>query len=150
MLWAALGAASPAFLPSCTVSAYPPTVGGYETVYVDNVPPDIYAYPHASYEGGYAYLVGGRWYYPAHGGRWVVLRQEPPELYRYRTDYVQRAPPAYVARPPYNQPYRPNQPYQAYPRAPQPPPPVRQQPPPVRQQPPPVHYGYPPPARPVP
>jgi hypothetical protein len=129
---------SPA-LPACTVEAYPPTVGGYETVYADTVPPDLYVYPHVWYDGGYAYLVGGRWYYPARG-RWVVLRQEPPELYRYRTYYVRQAPPAYVGPPT----------YRTYQGAPPLPPPARQQAPPVRREAPPVHYGYPPPARPVP
>ena len=81
-------------LPGCTVRTYPPTVAGYATVYASDVPVDIYAYPHVYYEGGYAYLVGDRWYYPT-GGGWVVLRGEPPELHRYRTIYVQRAPSAY-------------------------------------------------------
>jgi hypothetical protein len=81
-------------LPACVARVYPPTVGGYATVYADSVPPDIYAYPRVAYGGGYAYLVDGAWYYPSSGG-WVVLQGEPPELYRYRTTYVQQAPPAY-------------------------------------------------------
>jgi hypothetical protein len=129
---------------ACTVEAYPPAVGGYETVYADTVPPDIYGYPHVWYDGGYAYLADGRWYYPTRG-RWVVLRQEPPELYRYRSYYVRQAPPAYVGHgPPVYQPSP------GAPRAAPLPPPARQQAPPVRREAPPVHYGYPPPARPVP
>jgi hypothetical protein len=84
----------------CVVRAAPPVVGGYATVYADDVPPNIYSYPHVWYDGGYAYLVGDQWYYPS-GGGWVMLRGEPRELYRYRSDYVygrtyrQAAPPAY-------------------------------------------------------
>ena len=73
-------------------------------------------YPRVAYAGGYAYLVGNSWYYPS-GSRWVVLRQEPPELYRYRTTtYV--APPVYRAAPVYT----------------------------PRQYAPPAQYSYPPPA----
>ncbi len=81
-------------LPACAARVYPPTVGGYATVYADSVPPDIYAHPHVYYEGSYAYLVGDTWYYPSSGG-WVVLTREPAPLYRYRSTYVQHAPPAY-------------------------------------------------------
>ncbi len=49
------------------------------------------------YNGANAYLVGDQWYYPQQRG-WVVLRNEPPELYRYRSyggyRSVQVAPPA--------------------------------------------------------
>jgi hypothetical protein len=89
----AVGLASSA----CAARVYPPTVGGYATVYADSVPPDITTYPHVAYEGGNAYLVDGRWYYPS-GGGWVVLREEPPVLYGYRSRYVQHAPPAYEYR----------------------------------------------------
>lgn len=81
--------AGSAALSGCTVEAEPPAVGGYATVYAGDVPPDIYAYPHVYYEGGYAYLVGDQWYYP-YAGRWVVLRSEPPALYRYRIGYANR------------------------------------------------------------
>jgi hypothetical protein len=86
----------------CAAEAYPPPVGGYTTVYATNVPPDMTVYPRVGYAGGYAYLVGNSWYYPS-GNRWLVLRQEPPELYRYRTTTlvatpVYRAPPGYVPR----------------------------------------------------
>jgi hypothetical protein len=99
----------------CAVEAYPPPVGGYTTVYATNVPPDMTVYPRVAYAGGYAYLVGDSWYYPT-GRRWVVLRNEPPELYRYRTTYV--APPVYRAAPVYT----------------------------PRQYAPPAQYSYPPPA----
>jgi len=111
-----------ALAPACTADVYPPTVGGYQTVYVDSVPSNIRAYPHTYYGGGDAYLVGNSWYYPT-GNRWVVMQQEPPQLYRYRTNYVQQAPPAY--RPaPYDYRYQPS----------------------PRQVAPPAQYGYPPPA----
>jgi hypothetical protein len=91
-------------LSGCAVRASPPVVGGYATVYADGVPADIYAYPHVWYDGGYAYLVNDRWYYP-YGGGWVVLRHEPAELYGYRRDYrapeygrTVRQPPAPVYR----------------------------------------------------
>jgi hypothetical protein len=105
-------------LPGCTVRTYPPAVAGYATVYAGDVPVDIYAYPHVYYDGSYVYLVGDRWYYPTERG-WVVLRGEPPQLYRYRTTYVQRAPSAYPGY------------YRGYER---------------RQYAPPAPYGYPPPA----
>jgi hypothetical protein len=92
--FAVLGMALSGMSAGCAVRTYPPTVGGYATVYTETVPDNIYAYPHVWYDGGYAYLVGSSWYYPS-GGRWVLLRQEPPELYRYRSNYVQQAPPAY-------------------------------------------------------
>ncbi len=100
---------------ACAAEVYPPTVGGYTTAYATNVPPDMTAYPRVAYAGDYAYLVGNSWYYPS-GHRWVVLRSEPPELYRYRTTYV--APPVYRAAPVYT----------------------------PRQYAPPAQYSYPPPA----
>ncbi|HZU84435.1 MAG TPA: hypothetical protein VE987_16010 [Polyangiaceae bacterium] len=97
-------------LPACVFHPYPPTIGGYATAYAEDVPPNIYAYPHTYYGGGYAYLVGDRWYYPTHQG-WVTFRGEPQELYRYRTGYVQRAPranpgfgPRYAPPPQYGYP----------------------------------------------
>jgi hypothetical protein len=81
--------------PIACAPAYPPTVGGYATVYADDVPSNIYAYPHVYFDRSYAYLVRDRWYYPSTGG-WVVLRTEPPQLYRYRSTYRQEAPPAYA------------------------------------------------------
>jgi hypothetical protein len=83
-----------ASLPGCVVRAGPPAIAGYATVYAQTVPDDIYAYPHVWYEGSYAYLVGGLWYYPT-GRGWVVLRSEPPPLYRYRSAYGYPGSPAY-------------------------------------------------------
>ncbi len=73
-------------LSGCAVEAEPPVVGGYATVYATDVPPDIYGYPRVYYGSDYAYLVGDQWFYP-YAGRWVVLRREPPALYRYRIGY---------------------------------------------------------------
>jgi hypothetical protein len=114
--------AAGAVASGCAADGYPPTVGGYTTVYASQVPPDMAAYPRVAYGGNYAYLVGDSWYYPS-GNRWVILQQEPPQLYRYRTSYyVPSAPPAYRAVP------------------------VRGAYPVPRQYAPPVQYGYPPPA----
>jgi hypothetical protein len=93
-LLAALAAPAILGLPACLVASEPPFVGGYATVYASAVPADIYAYPHVWYEGGYAYLVGERWYYPSSGG-WVVLRGEPAPLFRFRQVYGYRGAPAY-------------------------------------------------------
>jgi hypothetical protein len=107
---AAAAAAVPlaASLAGCTVTGGPPAVGGYPTAYAQTVPEGIYGYPHVYYAGGYAYLVGDRWYYPA--GRddrtWVVLQREPTELYRYRTAY-RPPPPAYRPPPPHYYGYPP-------------------------------------------
>lgn len=114
----AAGLAAPG-VAGCAADVYTPTVGGYSTIYVDDAPPNIALYPHVWYGGGYAYLVGNTWYYPSRN-RWVVLKQEPPELYRYRARYVERVPPAE-----YGPVYRPL---------------------PGRTYAPPVEYGYPPPA----
>jgi hypothetical protein len=81
-------------VPGCVLRASPPLVGGYATVYADTVPDDIYAYPHVWYDGGYAYLVGSRWFYPSSGG-WVVLRSEPAPLYRFRATVGFRGTPVY-------------------------------------------------------
>ncbi len=80
-------------LPACAIEASP-AVGGYGSGSYETVPADIYGYPRVPYGGGYAYLVGNHWYYPREGG-WVLLRREPPELYRYRATYGQHANPGY-------------------------------------------------------
>jgi hypothetical protein len=104
LAWALVIAAAAAS-SACAVRTFPPTIGGYATIYAGTVPPDIYAYPHVYFNGAYAYLVNDRWYYPSSGG-WLVLRQEPPVLFQYRRQFVQQAPPAYgpgsirPARPP--------------------------------------------------
>jgi hypothetical protein len=92
-------------LTACASSGQPPAVGGYPTAYASGVPADILAAPHVWYGGGYAYLVGDQWYYPARG-RWVVLRDEPPELNRYRSTYRAPTPTPYRASPT-NYGYRP-------------------------------------------
>jgi hypothetical protein len=108
----------------CAAEVYPAPVAGYATVYATNVPPDMSVYPRVAYSNDYAYLVGNRWYYPNRypgGTRWVVLQQEPPQLYRYRTTYVPAGPRVYRAPSPYPRQYAP-----------------------------PGQYGYPPPADRVP
>jgi hypothetical protein len=88
-------------MTACAADVYPPTVGGYETAYAGDVPADVYEYPHVAYEGGNAYLVGDRWYYPTARG-WVRLHHESPELARYRAEhrgFVRPAAPAEMQRP---------------------------------------------------
>jgi len=60
----------------------------YPAVYVDPPPAHVYYEPRVYYRGRYAYLVDDRWYYPTDRG-WVVFREEPRELQRYR---VSRSP----------------------------------------------------------
>jgi hypothetical protein len=127
----ALAMAAACAAAGCAAEVYPPTVGGYTTVYAASVPPDMAVYPRVAYAGNYAYLVGNRWYYPA-GSRWVVLQPEPQPLYRYRTTTYVQAP---VYRPPV---YRPAPPPPASPGP-------YYRPPPPRVYAPPSQYGYPPP-----
>ena len=49
-------------------------------------PHDVTNYPHVWYDGRWVYLVDGTWYAPTIQG-WIVLRDEPRELGRYRTYY---------------------------------------------------------------
>lgn len=60
--------------------------------YVDpvrTVPSGIYSYPRVIYRGRYAYYADNRWYYDSPRG-WVVFRQEPSELARYRVSLRSR------------------------------------------------------------
>jgi hypothetical protein len=68
----------------------------YPVYEVQTVPVAIEAYPRYYYRGSYVYLVDGRWYHQRPGGRWVVYREEPPQLRAHRVDYYGRrvAPPA--------------------------------------------------------
>src|SRR5579863_9210158 len=81
----------------CAVGVEPPVVGGYATVYADDVPVNVEAYPSVAYEGGFAYYVHDRWYY-RRDGRWLRMREEPPALRTYRTTYWRPAPPAHRGR----------------------------------------------------
>ena len=79
-------------------------VYGYPAEYVQSVPAYAVYQPRVHYRGRYAYLVDGRWYYPADHG-WVVFREEPRELERYRVNsgdptyrYRYRTTPAYPYR----------------------------------------------------
>jgi hypothetical protein len=60
-------------------------------------PAYVETYPSYYYEGRTVYLVDGRWY-TRDSGHWVYYRDEPPELYRYRS--VRVAPPARRIGPP--------------------------------------------------
>jgi len=70
-----------------------PSLYGYSVVQASAVPVDIYNYPSVYWNGSYSYLVGDSWYYPTANG-WVVFQDEPRDLYRYRRNYVQTAPPS--------------------------------------------------------
>jgi hypothetical protein len=98
----------------CAVTATVP-VGSAELYYGE---PYTTGYPYTVYDGRTVYWYGNRWLYHD-GGRWYAYREEPPDLYRYRTT-VQQAPPAprypgaYPApgyRPPPPSYYPPNQPH---------------------------------------
>ena len=69
----------------------------YPVVRVESAPPRIYDRPHVVYRGRDAYLVNGRWYYPADGG-WVYFREEPTELRRYREARADAREPVRVQR----------------------------------------------------
>lgn len=80
-------------------------VYGYPAVQVEYVPAEIHLYPRAYYRGRYAYWVDDRWYYPSDRG-WVVFREEPRELRRYRIDHRDRFYRAPVRRQPTYRPDR--------------------------------------------
>jgi hypothetical protein len=70
--------------------------GGYWSV---EAPDDVYAYPHVWYEDRWVYLVNGAWYAPTSQG-WVILRDEPRELGRYRSYYEPGPVRRYTPSPP--------------------------------------------------
>jgi hypothetical protein len=74
-----------------------PAEGDNAVVYVDTVPPNIEAYPHYYYGGGYAYYVDGRWYRRGPRG-WGYYRQEPPQLEHQRAYFIQQAPAPAIRR----------------------------------------------------
>jgi hypothetical protein len=61
----------------------------------EDVPNDITSYPHVWYEGRWIYLVDGIWYAPTRHG-WIVLREETPDLSRYRRYYEPDSSPRYA------------------------------------------------------
>lgn len=70
-----------------------PTVAGYAVTPVDDVPIAVMeGYPRTLYQGRYAYLIDGQWYYPTNDG-WVVFLDVPMPLAEYRAR-LQSAPPA--------------------------------------------------------
>ncbi|UQA61955.1 hypothetical protein [Polyangium aurulentum] len=80
-----------------SAAAPTPTVHGYAAMDAVTVPAAIETYPRVAWGGSFAYLVGGVWYYPSATG-WVVLREEPRVLARYRAR-LERAPRVYRAPP---------------------------------------------------
>jgi hypothetical protein len=112
----ALGCAGTTPVAATTTYPTPAVVYDYPVTYVETVP-DLQYYPRTYYRGDYAYLVNGRWYYQTRG-RWVVFREEPRELYRYRVyEYDRLEPPQRVrgaeygtvpqSRPRYDEPAQP-------------------------------------------
>lgn len=76
-------------LLGCVASGEAQVVADYPVIEVTTVPVQIEAYPRVYYEGSYAYLVDGHWYYRSHN-RWVTFRREPPTLVTFRADYNRR------------------------------------------------------------
>ena len=62
-------------------------------------PDDITRYPRVWYDGRWVYLVDGVWYTPTPRG-WLILREEPRELGRYREYYEPGPPRRYEPTPP--------------------------------------------------
>jgi hypothetical protein len=89
------GCAGTTTVATSTTFRSPAVLYDYPITYVQTVP-DLTFYPRTYYRGSYAYLVNGRWYYQTRG-RWVVFREEPRELYRYRVyEYNRLEPPRRV------------------------------------------------------
>jgi hypothetical protein len=109
-----------------------PELYGYAVVDASAVPVSIDAYPHVYWNGAYAYLVDGRWYYPTDSG-WVVFREEPRDLYQYRIAIRQGTPPPVVE---YGYGYRGGPAVQTAPPAVQTAPPARRRRPDVQTAPP--------------
>jgi hypothetical protein len=99
--WGMFGAAALLLTASCAGTTSATVAYDYPATYVETVPVDIAYYPRVYYRGHYAYWVHDRWYYPS-GRRWVVFREEPHELQRYRIYNPHRfevAPPRYRPTP---------------------------------------------------
>lgn len=84
----------------CTATLGGELVYGHPVYVAETVPVELETYPRVYYRGGYAYLAEDRWYYQGPRG-WVIFREEPRELYRYRTALprehrARRAPPPRV------------------------------------------------------
>lgn len=67
------------------------------TVEVHAVPVEVHTYPRYVYRGETVYLIDGRWY-ARRGPRWVMYREEPRELGRYRVEHYERRPARRVYR----------------------------------------------------
>jgi hypothetical protein len=68
---------------------------GAASVWTVEPPDNIAVYPHVWYEGRWIYLVDGAWYAPTPQG-WIILRDEPPDLGRYRRYYEPEQPRRYA------------------------------------------------------
>lgn len=106
-VWAGAILVGGAGATGCVARARGEVVYDYPVAEVDVVPVEIETYPRVYYGGVYVYLVGDRWYYRGSRG-WVVFREEPRELYRYRTSL-----------PPERRVRRSAPPPRSYPRAPE-------------------------------
>lgn len=83
----AAAAAAP-LVVGCVARTRGEVVYGHPVVEAEYVPARIEYYPRVYYRGSYAYYVDGRWYYPSPRAQrgWVVFRDEPRQLRRYRID----------------------------------------------------------------
>jgi len=109
-----------------------PVIYGYSATAVDSVPMAIESYPSVYWNGAPAYLVDDTWYYRG-GGGWVILQEEPRDLYRYRIAARPRSPVEYRYSPAYRGTSRPvapvyRPPYQGSPVPVESAPPVRRRP----------------------
>jgi hypothetical protein len=62
-------------------------------------PLDASQYPHVWYGDRWVYLIDGSWYAPTAQG-WIILREEPRELGRYRSYYEPGPTRRYAPSPP--------------------------------------------------
>jgi len=68
---------------------------GASSTWVVQPPHNLSSYPHVWYDGRWIYLVDGAWYAPSTEG-WIILRDEPTELGRYRRYYEPGPPRRYA------------------------------------------------------
>jgi hypothetical protein len=86
----------------------------YPVVEAELVPVDVSRHPRVLFHDRYLYLIDGRWYYPTDKG-WMILRDEPQELYGYRRRIARPRDPSAIPRtadPPLRAPPAPPPTYQ--------------------------------------